>query len=169
MVRDSLSYPMEILWWTLSLLLMLIGLAGVVVPLIPGAVLIFAGALVHRLGLGAEASVSWWTLGGLLLLTAIAYALEFFAGSIGAKYFGATRWGIIGGLVGGVIGIFFGLPGLIVGPLMGVMVGELYAGRHIRDATRSTWGTLLGGAAGLVVKLAISFAMIAWFALALVL
>lgn len=167
MVGDGFSIAMVILWWTLSFLLMLSGLIGVIVPFIPGAVLIFLGALLHRLGLGAEASVSWWTLGGLLLLTLIAYALEFFAGSIGAKYFGATRWGIIGGLVGGIVGIFFGLPGLIVGPLAGVMIGELYGGRHLRDATRSTWGTLLGGAAGLVAKLAISFAMIAWFAIAL--
>src|SRR5690606_27859407 len=137
------SCAMDILWWTLSFVLMLAGLIGVVIPFIPGAVLIFLGALLHRLGLGAEASVSWWTLGGLLLLTLIAYTLECLAGSIGAKYFGATRWGIIGGLIGGVVGIFFGLPGLLLGPLVGVMAGELYGGRHLRDATRSTWGTLL--------------------------
>ena len=87
---------------------------------------------------------------------------------MGAKYFGATRWGAVGGILGGVVGIFFGLPGLIIGPLLGVLIGELLGGQDILPATRSTWGTLLGTTAGMVGKVLIALVMIVWFAVALV-
>jgi len=136
--------------------------------LIPGTVLILAGAVLHRIALGAEHSVGWGTLAGLTFLMLVSQALELLSGSLGAKYFGATRWGAIGGILGGIVGLFFGLAGLIAGPLLGVLIGELLGGQEILPATRSTWGTLLGSTAGMIGKVLIALVMIAWFTVALV-
>jgi uncharacterized protein YqgC (DUF456 family) len=154
---------MDGLWWVLTAALMLVGLVGTVVPLVPGTVLILCGAVVGHFALHA---VGWPTLVGLTVLTILAQLLDFASGAMGAKYFGATRWGAIGGVLGAVIGLFFGLPGIFVGPLAGVLIGELLGGKGILPAGKSTWGTLLGTTAGIIGKLAIGVAMIGWFALA---
>ena len=154
-------------WWTISVLLILAGLLGTVVPMLPDTILIFAGATLHHLMLGPGHSVGWGTIIALGVLTVIAHLLDFLSGSLGAKYFGATRWGAFGGIAGAVIGIFFGIPGLIVGPLLGVLVGELLGGRGLAPATRSTWGTLLGTGAGMIAKILIAVLMVGWFIVAL--
>lgn len=153
-------------WWTLTLLLMLVGLVGTVVPLLPGTTIIFAAAVLHHFMLGEAQSVGWWTLSALLALTVLTYLLDFISGSLGAKKFGATRWGAIGGILGAVIGLFFGLIGVFVGPLLGVLAGELIGGKGLLPAGRSTWGTLLGTTVGLVAKLVIAALMIGWFLVA---
>lgn len=154
------------LWWTLALVLMLIGLVGTVLPLLPGTTIILAAAVVHRLALGEAQSVGWWTIGGLVVLTILSYVVDFVSGAIGAKKFGASRWGAIGGIVGAIVGIFFGLPGIFVGPLVGVLVGELLGGKGLLPAGKSTWGTFLGTTAGMVGKLILAALMIAWFLVA---
>lgn len=151
------------LWWTLTIVLMLTGLVGTVVPLLPGTTIILAAAVVHHLALGEAQSVGWWTLGGLFLLTVLSFIVDFVSGAIGAKKFGASRWGAIGGIVGAIVGIFFGLPGIILGPLIGVLGGEILGGKGLLPAGRSTWGTLLGTTAGMVGKLGIAALMIGWF------
>lgn len=154
------------LWWTLTLALMLTGLVGTVVPLLPGTTIILAAAIMHHVALGAEKSVGWWTIGGLVVLTIVSYVVDFVSGAIGAKKFGASRWGAIGGIVGAIVGLFFGLPGIFLGPLVGVLAGELLGGKGLLPAGKSTWGTLLGTTAGLVGKLVIAALMIAWFLVA---
>jgi uncharacterized protein YqgC (DUF456 family) len=151
------------LWWTLTLVLMFVGLVGTVVPLLPGTTIILAAAIAHHFALGPAQSVGWWTIGGMCALTVLSYVLDFVSGALGAKHFGATRWGAIGGIVGAVVGIFFGLPGIFIGPLAGVLLGELLGGKGLLPAGRSTWGTLLGTTAGMVAKVAIAVTMIAWF------
>jgi hypothetical protein len=89
--------------------------------------------------------------------------VDFLSGAAGAKYFGATRWGALGGILGAVVGIFFGLIGMIAGPLIGVLAGELLGGKGLLPAGKSTWGTFLGGVAGAVVKLAVALVMVAVF------
>src|SRR5258708_5071583 len=153
---------MTTLWWTLTLLLMLAGLVGTVVPLLPGTTVILAAAIGHHL-LVPGRSAGWWTIGGLLALTVLSYVVDFVSGAVGAKYFGATRWGALGGIVGAIVGLFFGLIGIVVGPLVGVLVGELLGGKGVLPAGKSTWGTLLGTTAGVFAKLAIGVIMIGWF------
>ena len=156
---------MVALWWTIILVLMLAGLCGTIVPLLPDTPLIVAGAVVHHFAFGARGA-SWMTLLGLTVLMLIGLALEFVSGSLGAKYFGATRWGAIGGIVGAIVGIFWGPVGLIVGPLAGVLLGELLGGQGLLPAGRSTWGTLVGTLAGVVGKFVIGVVMIGWFLVA---
>lgn len=153
-------------WWTLTLAIMFVGLIGTVVPLLPGTTVILAAAIMHHLALGPEHSVGWWTIGGLIALTIVSYVLDFVSGAIGAKQFGATRWGAVGGILGASVGIFFGLPGIFVGPLAGVLIGELLGGKGLLPAGKSTWGTLLGTTAGIVARIVIAFTMVAWFLLA---
>lgn len=156
---------MEILWWTLTIFLMLVGLLGTVLPLIPGTVLIFGGAVVSYFGTGAVGLPTLAVLAGLMIL---AQALDLVSGSIGAKWFGATRWGAIGGILGAVVGIFFGIIGIFIGPLVGALVGELLGGRGVLPAGRSTWGTFIGTTAGMLGKIAIGILMIGWFVVAAV-
>ena len=158
---------MDILWWCLTVALMLAGLIGTIVPMLPGATLIFAGAVLNRLALGPEQSVGWATLAVLMGLMLLSYLVDFLSGTLGARYFGATRWGILGGILGAIVGLFFGIPGLILGPLVGVLLGELAAGQKLLPATKSTWGTLIGAAAGMVAKLVIAVGMVVWFVVAL--
>lgn len=157
---------MNAFWWIFTLGLMLVGLAGVFLPLLPGPVIILAAAVIHRLALGVEQSVGWPTLLALTLLMLLSLVVDLVSGSIGAKWFGATRWGALGGIVGGVIGIFFGIPGIFLGPVIGVLLGELLGGKGILPAGKSTWGTVIGTAAGMIVKLVIAVAMIGWFLIA---
>ena len=159
---------METLWWTITLALMLVGLAGTVLPLLPGTTIILAAAILHHYMLGAERSVGWWTISGLIALTLLSYALELISGALGAKWFGATRWGAIGGIIGAIVGLFFGIIGIIVGPIAGVLLGEVLGGKELLPASKASWGTLLGTTAGMIGKFLISVAMIAWFLLATV-
>ena len=119
---------MELLWWLITIVLFAVGLIGAVVPLLPGTTIILAAAIIHRLMLGPEKSVGWRTIAILAVLTLATYALDFLSGYFGAKYFGATKWGMFGALIGAVVGIFFGFIGLFVGPVIGAIAGEFIAG-----------------------------------------
>ncbi len=145
---------------------MAVGLVGTVIPLIPGSSIILAAAVLHRLTLGPDESVGWTTLGGLIALTLMSYAVEILSGSFGAKWFGATRWGAVGGVIGAIVGLFFGLIGIFIGPIIGVLLGELIGGKALLPAGKSTWGTLVGTTAGLLCNLGIGIVMIAWFLVA---
>jgi uncharacterized protein YqgC (DUF456 family) len=154
---------MDGVWWILTIGLMLAGLAGTVIPLLPGTVLILGGAVLNHFTLH---SIGWPTLIVLTGLMVLAQLLDLVSGAAGAKYFGATRWGAIGGILGAVVGLFFGFIGIFVGPLVGALIGELLGGKGILPAGKSTWGTFLGTTAGIIGKLAIGLLMIGWFAVA---
>ena len=153
---------MELLCWFLIIVLFAIGLLGTVVPVFPGAALILAAAIVHRLLVPAK-SVSWIIIAVLVLLAAVSYAIDFTASYFGAKRFGATRWGSFGAVVGALGGIFFGLPGLFIGPIVGVVAFEFLRGGRLVAAGKAGWGTLLGNLAGMIAKLLIAIAMIVVF------
>jgi uncharacterized protein len=144
---------MELFWWAATMLLMALGIIGTVLPVIPGTAMILGAAILHRVMLGPERSVGWWTLGLLVLLTLLSFAIDVAGGSLGARRFGATRWGMFGAFAGAIVGIFFSLPGLLIGPILGAVAGELIGGKRLVDAGRAGWGTLLGNLAALVGSL----------------
>lgn len=159
---------LEALWWTLSLLLMGAGLVGMVFPALPDSLLILAGAFLHHFTIRAEHSVGWWTLGVLTALMVLAHVVDFVAGALGAKRFGSSRWGVLGGFIGSIVGLFFFPIGLFLGPVAGVLVAEVILARKtLGPAARSSWGTLLGTVAGMMGKAVIDFTMIAVFLLGL--
>jgi hypothetical protein len=153
----------DTLWWFAAIVVMAIGLIGTILPVVPGTTIILAAAIVHRIMTGAENGLGWFAIGILVVLTAMSYALDFFAGLIGAKRFGATRWGVIGAVVGGIAGIFTGFITLLVLPIVGAVIGEMIGGKRLVDAGKAGWGTLLGNLAGMIGKLAIGLAMIVVF------
>ncbi len=154
---------MELLCWLGVIVLFAVGLLGTVVPVLPGPTIILAAAVLHRVLLPAEKSVSWIVIALLAALTAASYAVDFLASYFGAKRFGATRWGSFGAIVGAIVGVFFGLPGLFIGPIAGVIVFEFIRHRRLIAAGKAGWGTLLGTIAGMLVKLALALAMIVIF------
>lgn len=156
---------MSYVWWSLILLLIFTGLAGTVLPFIPGTSIILAGAVLHHFTIDAGRT-SWWTLAGLTALTALSYLVDLASSTVGAKWAGATKWGALGGIIGTIVGLFHGLVGVFVFPLIGVMLGELLGGKQLLPAWKSTVGTLLGTGAGLILRFLIGVAMVGWFLLA---
>lgn len=154
---------MELFWWLFAIVLFAVGLIGTVVPILPGTTIILAGAVIHRMMLGAEKSIGWPTIGILVLLTLATYGLDFLGSYFGAKCFGATKWGTFGAIVGALGGLFFGIIGLFAGPVIGAIVGEFIAGKKMIAAGKAGWGSLLGNLGGMIGKLLIALAMITIF------
>jgi uncharacterized protein YqgC (DUF456 family) len=153
----------QILGLLVALALMGVGLAGCVVPGLPGTPLVLIAAVAHRLWFG-PASVSNIILALLVLLTLISLALDYLAGVAGARGFGATWRGVLGAAVGALIGLFFGPVGLLVGPFLGATGFEWLSGREFRQAGRAGFGAFLGMLGGAVGKVACCLAMIGLFA-----
>lgn len=147
-------------WWLAAIILMAIGLLGTVLPFIPGTTIIFAAAVIHRLMVGPEVGMSWWGLGIMAALTLLSYVIEYATGLFGAKYFGATKWGVIGAIIGGLAGIFTGFVTLLFLPMVGAIIGELIGGQRLVAAGKAGWGTLLGNLAGMIGKVFIALAMV---------
>ena len=154
---------MELFWWLFTIVLFAVGLLGTVLPIVPGTTVILAGAIIHRVMLGPDKSIGWSTIALLVLLTLVTYLFDFLSGYLGAKYFGATKWGTIGAVLGAIIGLFFGIVGLFVGPVLGAVTGEFIAGKRMVDAGRAGWGSLLGNIGGMIGKLIIALLMIVIF------
>ncbi|MEZ4601369.1 MAG: DUF456 domain-containing protein [Syntrophotaleaceae bacterium] len=153
---------MEFLLWSLAILLVLSGIAGMVLPALPGPPLLFFGLLCAA---WAEdfAFVGWRTLTLLGVMALLAVLADFIAGMFGARHYGSSNRAMIGAAIGAVAGIFFGLPGLLLGPFIGAMAGELTARNDLRTASRAGIGALIGLAVGTAAKMALAFAMIGLF------
>jgi hypothetical protein len=149
--------------WLLAAILVLAGIAGTVVPVLPGAPLVFLGLLA-----GAWADdfqkVGWLTLALLALLTLLSFAVDLWAGHLGARRSGASAWAVFGAFVGGLAGFFFSIPGLILGPFVGAFAGEYLARRDLRQAGRAGLGTWLGLLVATAGRLALVFSMLGLFA-----
>lgn len=149
----------EILSWTLLVVLLLGGLAGVLLPFLPGALIIFLGALLHKIL--TPDWLSWTTIALLGALVLVERLLDFLGTMVGAKWLGATRWGIFGAVVGGILGIFFGLPGLILGPVFGALVGEIiFARRSLGLSAKAGFGAAVGFGISTVARIALALLMI---------
>jgi len=147
----------------LAAVLVVVGFAGVVIPGLPGAPLIFAGLFLAA-WVENFAYVGAGTLVVLALLAAATFVVDFLATAVGARRFGASPRAALGAALGGLIGIFFGLPGLVVGPFLGAVAGELTARRSLGEAGRAGVGATIGLAVGLAARMALAFSMLAVFA-----
>lgn len=148
--------------WIMGGVLTAIGFAGLLLPLVPGAPLLFLGLL---FGAWAEdfQYIGIWTLLLLAGLAATTYVVEIAASALGAKKFGGSRRAMFGAVMGGFIGLLFGVPGVILGPFVGAIIGELSLQRSLDQAGRAGFGTVVGLAIGIAGKLAIGMAMIGLF------
>jgi uncharacterized protein YqgC (DUF456 family) len=153
----------QIIGLSLALLLMLAGLIGSLLPVLPGTPLMLVAAIGHRLYFG-ETSISNFVLIMLVVLTLISVLLDFLAGMLGARRFGATWRGMTGAVIGGIIGLFFSLPGIILGPFLGAMLFEMLGDKEFKKAAHAGLGAAVGLLLGIVGKFSIGVVMIALFA-----
>lgn len=155
----------EVLWWVLALLLVGIGIAGSVLPALPGVPLVFAGLLLAAWAGGFE-QVGAFPLVVLGVLTLLSFGIDLAVTAMGAKRVGATKLAVAGAALGTFAGIFLGLPGLIIGPFLGAVAGELMSHGQVQQATRAGVATWIGLLFGTLAKLALVFTMLGVFALA---
>jgi uncharacterized protein len=151
----------------LAVVLVIVGLAGVVLPAIPGTMLIFAGLWLAAWSDGF-ARVSVVTIVVLGVVAAATYFVDAAMMALGMKRLGTSRRAMIGAAFGMVFGFFFGLPGLIIGPFAGAVLGELTAHQDLRRAGRAGVAAWIGFVIGTAVKVGLAFAMVgifltAWF------
>jgi len=152
----------ETLLWIAAVLLVLAGMAGLVFPVLPGALLIFGGLFIAAWAEGFK-HIGSGTLTVLGIMAALMYIVDFIASAFGAKRFGASSRAIIGATVGAIVGLFFGIVGVLLGPFIGAVIGEFSSRPDLRAAGRAGVGATLGLALGAAAKLALAFAMLGLF------
>jgi len=158
------------LWYTLAVVLVLVGLAGTVLPALPGIPLVFAGMLLAAWAGGFE-HIGAATLVVLGILTLLSLLVDFWATAMGARRVGASGKALAGAVIGTFAGMFFGIIGIFAGPFVGAVAGELL---HLRSldrrgigrAAKVGAGTWFGVVVAVALKLTLAFAMIGIFLLA---
>ena len=161
-----MSLTLTVLLWLLSVVLILVGVAGTVLPALPGTLLVLAG-IVLGAWIDGFSRVGWPALVLVSVLALIAWALDYVAAVLGARRAGASRQAVIGAALGTVAGLFMGLVGVLVLPLLGAARGEWIARRDHGRALHVGVATWLGLMAALVSKVVIAFMMIGVFIVAL--
>jgi uncharacterized protein YqgC (DUF456 family) len=146
--------------------LVLVGLAGTVLPALPGVPLVFGGMLLAAWA-GDFQHIGGLTVTLLAVLTALAMGIDLLASAFGTKIAGASRWAFVGAGVGALVGLFFGLPGLLLGPFAGAVAAEAMVTNNLQQSARAGVGASLGLLFGAVAKVALAFTMLGVFALAL--
>ena len=158
------------LYYVLAIVLMVVGIAGTVLPALPGLPLVFAGMLLAAWAGGFE-EVGGWTMAVLALLTLLSLGIDFMATALGAKRVGASKPALVGAVLGTFAGLMFGFVGVFIGPFVGALLGELVwlrgvGGRELGHATKVGLGTWLGVVVGTVLKLGVAFLMVGLFVFA---
>lgn len=151
--------------FVLAGLLVFTGLAGSILPALPGVPLVFGGLLLAAWADDFQ-RVSWVVLVILGLMTVLSFATDFAATAMGAKRVGASKLAIVGALIGTLGGLVLGLPGLIFGPFVGAVTGEMLTHGEMQRATRAGFATWVGLIFGTLTKLALVFTMLGIFAFA---
>jgi uncharacterized protein YqgC (DUF456 family) len=157
---------MTLLFWVCGVVLMVVGLVGVVLPVLPGTVLMFVGVLLvawadnfTRIGVGTLVLIG--------VIAAASYSVDFVAAALGTRRLGASPRAMAGAAVGTMAGLFFGLPGIVFGPFVGAVLGELSAHRDLARAGRAGMAAWFGFAIGIAVKIGLAFLILAIFLAAL--
>ena len=145
----------------LGILFLLMGLAGAILPIIPGPPLSYVGLLfLHFTERWSFDSQFLWIWAGV---TVVVYVLDYIVPAWGTKKFGGSRKGVIGSIVGLLLGMIFFPPfGIIIGPFVGAFVGELIEGKDQSSALKAGFGSFLGFVAGTLMKLIVS-GMMMWY------
>ena len=148
--------------WLLGAALVAAGIAGMLLPVLPGPPLLIAGFFLAAWAEKFE-YVGYGTLAALAIMALLTYLVDFIASALGAKHFGASSKAAVGAAIGAVVGIFFGLPGILLGPFIGAVCGELMQKDDLQAAGRAGIGATVGLLLGTAAKMAIAFAMVGIF------
>ncbi len=151
--------------WVLAVLLIVIGMAGTVLPALPGVPIILIGLLLIA-WMDSFVAVSVSTMLWLGVLALLSVVIDFLATAEGARRFGAGRMAILGATLGLLVGLFFGLPGILFGPFLGAVAGHLLGKASLDESMRAGVGASIGVVIGTASKVLIGFIMLVWFTLA---
>lgn len=156
---------MSVVLWIGAVILIVVGLIGIVLPALPGHILILAGLILaawaddfDRVGAGMLVLIG--------VIGAASYGVDFAAAALGAKHMGASKRAMVGAALGTVLGLFFGFVGVVIGPLLGAVLGELTQHRDWKRVGKAGMAAWIGFAIGTAVKVAIAFVMLGLFAAA---
>jgi uncharacterized protein YqgC (DUF456 family) len=152
--------------WVLSIALIVLGLAGTVLPLLPGTLLVWGG-IVLGAWIDDFARVGTTSLVVVSVLALLAWALDYVAGLMGAQKVGASKQALLGAAVGTVVGLFMGLVGVLFMPLVGAAIGEYLARKDQNRAVKVGVATWVGIMVGLIAKVVLAFVMVGIFVAAL--
>ncbi len=157
---------MDVALYLLAAALVVGGVAGAVLPVLPGIPMIFGGIWLAA-AVDQYRHLGWAWLGAIGIVGAVGVALDFVSASLGAKRIGASPRALWGAGMGTMVGMFFGIPGLIVGPFAGAMAGELWSGTSVLRSAHVGVSTWVGMLLGTLAKVVISFLMIGMAGVAL--
>ncbi len=161
------EFVSQALPWTAHVLLVLcclFGMVGSAIPAVPGTVVILVGTLIH--GLMTDWSpLGFWTQALMVTLVVGAQALQYAVSALGAKKYGASKWGVGGAMLGMILGIFIPIP--VLGPFIGAFAGALLAEwavmeKEHKEAAKAGLGAMLGAVAGLMAELGVAILMTSW-------
>ena len=156
---------MDIILVLVGLLLMVGGIVGSFLPILPGPLTSWFGLLV--LYLTETIEINYWVLGITLVIAISIYLLDYIIPAMGTKKFGGSRYGIIGTTIGLIIGLIFFPPfGIIIGPFLGALLGELlYDSKDSSRAVKAAFGSFIGFLTSTFIKFLVSsiyFGMFIW-------
>lgn len=163
---------MDFIWIIVGIVLILVGIAGAIIPGIPGPIVSFVALLVLQIGENPSFEQDLLVIMGLM--AAAVTFLDYFVPIWGTKKFGGSKMGVRGSIVGLIVGIIglpilgivigpFGIIGILLGPFVGAYIGESMAGKDSTTALRSAIGSFIGFIAGTFMKLAYSFVVVYYF------
>jgi hypothetical protein len=141
--------------------LLILGIIGCLLPVLPGPPLSYAGLIL--LHLSRFASFSNEKLIILAVIAVVVTVLDYIVPIWGTRKFGGSKYGMRGATVGLIIGLFLGPAGIIAGPFIGAFVGELIYKDDTKYALKAGFGSLLGFLTGVGLKLAASFIITFYF------
>src|SRR5688572_13485162 len=150
--------PMEWLWIVLGVALILVGLVGSLLPLLPGPPVAFAGLLLQQLRDPNPFTAKFlWIWAGIVLVSLV---LDYLIPVWGTKKYGGTKYGVWGTTLGFLLAFWMGPLGVVAGPFIGAFVGEMIAGQDSKKSLRAAWGSFVGFLLGSLLKIIICFLML---------
>ncbi len=157
---------MELLLYVLGFASLAAGVAGVVLPILPGSLFLVAGTALVAWA-GHFTRVGWGMIALSAVIAALVWIVDLAASALGAKAFGASRWSVLGASIGLVVGLFLGPLGVVLGPVVGAVAFELARNPDLSRALKAGVGAVLGLVLGNAVKIALAFVLVGAVILAL--
>jgi uncharacterized protein len=156
---------MDTLWLIIGLIMMVVGILGCILPLLPGPPLCYVALLIQQLRTDTPfaAKFLWIWAGITVAVTALEYVIPVYS----TKKFGGTKYGIWGCTIGLIAGFWFGPLGIIIGPFAGAFIGEILATSNSEQALKAAWGSFIGFLLGTLLKL-IACVIMAWYLIKLI-
>ncbi|EDM45148.1 hypothetical protein SCB49_03469 [unidentified eubacterium SCB49] len=154
---------MDITLLIIGFILMFIGIAGAILPVIPGTPISWIGLLLLHLTTIVE--INWWFLGITFVIAIGIYILDYVIPAMGTKRFGGTKAGAWGAIIGLFIGIFIPIPfGILIGSFLGALFGEMIiSNTTFEPALKAAFGSFIGFLASTVLKVMATFAFLALY------